>query len=72
MVGLEGKSLSTKVAEESICYYQDDFGTVYDIHLHHFSDISQLGLGQCSYLRLVSEQGNVHYSLVMTKARGCP
>ena len=40
--------------------------------LHHFSDASELGYGQCSYLRLTDTDGNVHCSLVMAKARVTP
>ena len=54
------------------CYQPENFGTLTDVQLHHFSDASQLGLGQCSYLRLKDDQGIVHCSLVMGKARVCP
>ena len=40
--------------------------------LHHFSDASETGYGQCSYLRLVDAQGNVVVSLVFAKSRVCP
>ena len=40
--------------------------------LHHFSDASFSGYGQCSYLRLVSDEGRVHCSLVIGKARVVP
>ena len=33
------------------------------------SDASQIGYGQCSYLRLVDESNRIHCSLVMGKAR---
>ncbi|XP_073237544.1 uncharacterized protein [Porites lutea] len=36
------------------------------------SDASQVGYGQCSYLRLVDENGRIHCSLVMGKARVAP
>ena len=39
--------------------------------LHHFSDASTLGYGQCSYLRLVNEQGHVKVSLLISKCRVC-
>ncbi|KAL6455426.1 hypothetical protein MHYP_G00361280 [Metynnis hypsauchen] len=40
--------------------------------LHHFSDASVSGYGACSYLRAVSESGEVHWSLVTGKARVAP
>ena len=40
--------------------------------LHNFSDASNVGYGQCSYLRLQSAEGKIHYSLVMGKARVSP
>ena len=36
------------------------------------SDASQSGYGQCPYLRLIDENGRVHCSLVMGKARVVP
>lgn len=42
------------------------------MELHHFSDASQSGYGQCSYLRLTNENDQVHCSLVMGKARVTP
>ena len=35
--------------------------------VHNMSDVSQVGYGQCSYLRLVDENGRIHCSLVMGK-----
>ncbi|KAG1935726.1 hypothetical protein F2P79_019030 [Pimephales promelas] len=40
--------------------------------LHHFSDASVSGYGECSYLRAVSTSGEVHCSLVMGKSRVAP
>ncbi|KAL6463548.1 hypothetical protein MHYP_G00279390 [Metynnis hypsauchen] len=40
--------------------------------LHHFSDASTCGCGQCSYLRLKNDKGQVHCVLVMAKARVSP
>ena len=42
------------------------------IELHHFSDASTKGYGQCSYLRLVDKSDEVSCSLVMGKARVTP
>ena len=37
--------------------------------LHNFADASTSGYGQCSYLRVKDEDGNVNVSLVMGKSR---
>ena len=50
----------------------DGFGEVRAAELHHFSDASTSGYGQCSYLRLVDTKSRVHCSLVMGKARVTP
>ena len=49
-----------------------EFGRVVSTELHHFSDASHSGYRQCSYLQLVNEEGQVHCSLVMSKARVVP
>ncbi|XP_037394566.1 uncharacterized protein LOC119263501 [Pygocentrus nattereri] len=53
------------------CFIPVGFGEVQRAELHHFSDASSQGYGQCSYIRLVSEE-KVHCSLVMGKARVAP
>ncbi|XP_062844382.1 uncharacterized protein LOC134303055 [Trichomycterus rosablanca] len=53
------------------CYVPSSFKVQY-YELHHFSDASVSGYGVCSYLRAVSESGEVHCSLVMGKARVAP
>jgi hypothetical protein len=50
----------------------DDFGAIRSISLHHFSDASTKGYGQCTYIRLKNEQGRVFCSLVMGKSRVAP
>ena len=47
-------------------------GKVTFVQLHHFSDASGHGYGQCSYLRLTDDTGQVHCSFVMGKARVTP
>ena len=42
------------------------------VELHHFSDASEIGYGQCSYLRIVDAEGNVWTSLVTSKSRVTP
>ena len=57
--------------EISRCLIPDSFGEIQRTELHHFSDASSQGYGQCSYIRLVSKE-QVHCSLVMGKARVAP
>ena len=54
------------------CYKPSDFGNVKNIELHHFCDASTQGYGSCTYVRLVNEDGRIHCSLVMAKARVAP
>ncbi|XP_067019483.1 uncharacterized protein [Acropora muricata] len=54
------------------CYKPLDFGQVVKAELHHFSDASLKGYGQCSYLRLTNQVGKVHCSSVVGKARVAP
>ncbi|CAI5682991.1 unnamed protein product [Oreochromis niloticus] len=53
------------------CFVPESLGKVQRIELHHFSDASNRGYGQCSYIRVVSED-RVYCSLVMGKARVAP
>ncbi|CAG2223321.1 unnamed protein product [Mytilus edulis] len=54
------------------CVKPKDFGNITVCELHHFSDASTLGYGQCSYLRLIDENGLIHCTLLMGKARVTP
>lgn len=54
------------------CYAPVDFGEVVERELHHFSDASTNGYGQCTYLRTKNYKGQVHCCLVMGKARVSP
>lgn len=54
------------------CYKPYNFGSVHSVELHHFSDASQEGYGQCSYLRLINGNGEIYCSLVMAKSRVTP
>ena len=47
-------------------------GKTQKLELHHFSDACQDGYGQCSYLRIIDDKGNVTTALVMGKARVAP
>ncbi|XP_063740237.1 uncharacterized protein LOC134864868 [Eleginops maclovinus] len=53
------------------CFIPETLGTVRKIELHHFSDASTNGYGQCSYIRVVADE-KVHCALVMGKARVAP
>lgn len=50
------------------CCVPANFGKVRKRELHHFSDASTTGYGQCSYLRLINEDGDVHCAFIMEKA----
>lgn len=54
------------------CYKPSNFGRIASAELHHFSDTSTQGYGQCSYLRLTSKKGYIHCSFVIGKARVAP
>ncbi|XP_069133232.1 uncharacterized protein [Argopecten irradians] len=54
------------------CLKPSDFGETVSVELHHFSDASTQGYGQCSYVRLVNTDGRIHCALVMGKARVIP
>ena len=54
------------------CYKPKDFGEPQHVELHHFMDASLLGYGECSYLRLIKENGQIACSLVMAKSRVTP
>ena len=49
-----------------------DFGRVVESSIHDFSDASEDGYGQVSYLRLVNNQGVIHCVLLIRKARVSP
>ena len=51
------------------CYHSASFGQPVVVEIHHFSDASEMGYGQCSYLRLVNREGEVHCCLIFAKAR---
>lgn len=54
------------------CMKPNQFGPIEKIEMHHFSDASENGYGQCSYLKMINRTGNIHCSLVMGKARVTP
>ena len=54
------------------CYKPEDFGEVKSVEFDHFSDASMDGYGQCSYIKLINDQGQIHCALVMAKSRVAP
>lgn len=54
------------------CFKSKEMENLKKIELHHFSDASTEGYGQCSYPRLVDTRNRVNCSLVMGKARVTP
>ena len=54
------------------CFKPKDFGNVVDASLHHFSDASEVGYGQSTYLRQVNDKEIVSCSLVIGKSRVSP
>ena len=54
------------------CFKPEDFGAVVKKELHHFSDASTKGYGQCSHLRLQDDSGRIHCSFVAGKSRVTP
>ena len=54
------------------CYLPENFSNAVVIELHHFSDASSSGYGQCTYLRIIDDQNNICCCLVMAKSRVSP
>ena len=54
------------------CFKPENFGKVIDASLHHFADACCTGYGVVSYLRLVDQEGMVHCSFLLGKARVAP
>jgi hypothetical protein len=48
------------------------FEEVTSVELHHFSDASTTGYEQCSYVRLVNSEQEVHCAFIMGKSRVAP
>ena len=42
------------------CYKPMSFGNITNVQLHNFSDTNNRGFGQCSYLRLENDKGDVN------------
>ncbi|XP_073728111.1 uncharacterized protein [Misgurnus anguillicaudatus] len=54
------------------CYVPTEFGKVVKTEIHHFSDASNCGYGQCFYLRVMNEIANIHCAFLIGKARVAP
>ena len=54
------------------CYKPTGFGKAVHSSLHCFSDASDIGYGQATYLRQENEAGDVAVALVMAKSRVAP
>ena len=54
------------------CLKPVGFGEVVSAELHHFSDASTDGYGQCTYLCLINRESKVHCSLIIGKSRVAP
>ena len=54
------------------CIKPGYFGKTVHVSVHSFSNVSELGYGESSYLRLVDESGHMHCTLMMAKARVTP
>ena len=50
----------------------DKFGKLMNVSFHIFFNVLGLDYGQCSYIRMVSETGRVHCSLLLGKSRIVP
>lgn len=54
------------------CFISPDFGQVKGYELHHFADARFSGYGECTYLRVITQQDQVHCCLLMGKSRVTP
>ena len=54
------------------CFKPRGFSKIKDSNVHHFPDAAETGYGQASYLRLVSEDNQIHCSLLIGKYRVTP
>lgn len=61
-----------EIMEVPRCFKLKEMEDLKKVELHHFSDASTEGYGQCSYLRLVDSRNRANCSLVMGKARVTP
>ena len=62
---LDGKSIVR-------CLKPENFGNVVNCTLHHFSDACESGYGQSSYIRLLDQNSQAHWTLLIGKSRVGP
>ena len=60
-----GKLNSIKIAR---CFKPKNFGNVKGYSLHYFSNVSDIGYGEASYLQMVNKDGKVHCCLLIRKS----
>ena len=63
------KLKSLKNIKLNRCYKPAGFDKVVSCSLHYFSDASERGHGQATYIRLLNKTGKIHCILVMGKCR---
>ena len=66
------KLKSLKNIKLNRCYKPAGFGKVVSFSLHYFSDASERGYDQATYIKLINKTGKIHCSLVMSKSRVAP
>ena len=54
------------------CLQSPNFRRIIDISIHHFSDASELGYGECSYLRYINDDVLIQCSLFLRKSMVSP
>ena len=70
--GLTSELLLLEKVKLNRCVKPPGFGTPLQTEVHSFSDASESGVGQVSYLRVVNANGDVHVSFLMAKSRVAP
>ena len=68
----EQKLKSVQDIHISRCIKPCMFAKIVETSLHHFSDASEKGYGQCSYIRLVNDEEKIHCSFLVGKSRVTP
>ena len=65
------KLKSLKNIKLNRCFKPAEFGKIVSCSLHYFSDASERGYDQATYIRLVNKTGKIHCSLVMYPSLNC-
>ena len=69
---LKEKLRSLEKIKVARCFKPTEFSKIKDVSVHHFSDVSETGYGQAGYMPLVSEDNQIHFSLLIGKSRVTP